>query len=145
VGLARVGEFLIEHCTSSEHGEYEFSSSSWDEWHEEQRPETLPLDLVATQLETSSPALLHWYLHLVFQRKPELYVKFPNNAIPPDAITELHRKHFQLHLTYAGEARDSSRALFGTDTYKVESLMTPLLSFLKVCTLSDPEVVTFLY
>ncbi len=133
VGLQRVGEFLIEHCVAPESPTYAASGflSSEDNSKDDQHSETLPLDLVAAQLE-SCPALLHWYLHMVFLRKPELYVKFPNNSLPQDAITELHRKHFQLYLRYAGDEKDSSAALSTIEIYKVEALTTPLLSFLRV-------------
>ena len=126
IGLPLMGKFLMEHCVSPE-----FSSSSSSADQEPVRKETLPLDEVARQLEPS-PALLYWYLQLVFTKKPELYVKFPNNAIPPKAVTELHRKHFKLHVKFAGDARDSAKSLAGTEVYKVEAKTTPLLSFLKV-------------
>jgi hypothetical protein len=128
VGLPLMGKFLIEHCVSPE-----FSSSTDHRFSREEpiRKETLPLDDVADQLG-GSPALLHWYLHLVFTKKPELYVKFPNNAIPPKAVTELHREHFKLHVRFAGDAKDSAKSLAGTDVYNVEAKTTPLLSFLRV-------------
>ena len=128
VGLPLMGDFLMEHCVSPE-----FSTSSSDQHfgREPIRKETLPWDDVARQLERSPP-LLYWYLQLVFMRKPELYIKFPNNAIPPKAVTELHRKHFKLLVRFAGQNRDSAKSLAGTEVYKVEAKTTPLLSFLKV-------------
>ena len=81
--------------------------------------------------------LLHWYLNLVFIKRPELYSKFPNNAIPPKAVTDLHRKHFQLYIDFAGDSKDSTLALSGTETYLVETKTTPFLSFLKVCLFNE--------
>jgi vacuolar protein sorting-associated protein 41 len=137
VGLQRLGNFLIEHCVSPDFS-YNMTLSeaspgakhNYHQSHEVLRREPLPLDQVAKQLE-SSPALLHWYLHLVFTRRPEFYIKFPNNAVPPKAVTALHRQHFQLYIDFAGELRDSTKALASTQQYNAESLSTPLLSFLK--------------
>ena len=134
IGLDLMGEFLMEHCVSPE-----WTSSTEGNPHSDRgdaddtfgRRETLPMDRVAVQLE-ASPALLHWYLHLVFTRKPELYVKFPNTANPPKAVTDLHRKHFDLYMRYAGDYRNSAKALQGTDIYKVDAKPTPFLAFLKV-------------
>ena len=127
VGLDLMGQFLIEHCVSPE-----FSLFAEDENKESMQREVLPMDLVATHLE-QSPALLHWYLHLVFTRKPELYVKFPNNYVPPKAVTELHRRHFELFVEFAGDTKDSAKSFSRIETYKAESKTTPLLTFLKVC------------
>jgi len=59
-------------------------------------------------------------------------VKFPNTAYPPRAITDLHKKHFNLYVEYAGPDRDSVLALSGTESYKMDTVTTPLLTFLKV-------------
>ena len=134
IGLPLMGQFLMDHCVPPEWS----SSESWPERGRDAksnnlvRRETLPIDCVAEQLE-HSPALLHWYLHLVFTKKPELYVKFPNNSIPPKSIIELHRKHFKLYVDFAGEDKDSVKSLSGTEPYKIDAKTTPLLSFLKVC------------
>jgi hypothetical protein len=133
VGLDLMGRFLIEHCVSPEVSSLEASSelSKENESKDLIQKETLPMDLVAKQLD-SSPALLHWYLHLVFTKKPELYVRFPNNCIPPKAVTDLHRKHLELFVEFAGDNKDSAKAFFGIEPYKAEARTTPLLSFLKV-------------
>jgi len=123
VGFQAMGTFLIEHCVPPQSGD---SSSQGSE-----RRGTLPLDLVAKQLE-KSPQILHWYLHLVFVRKPEIYVKFPNTAYPPRAVTDLHRRHFDLYVKYAGKERNSAEVLSGVEAYKVGGVSTALLSFLKV-------------
>ena len=92
--------------------------------------ETLPINLVADQLR-SNPKLFHWYLHQIFVRKPEMYVKFPSSAVPPRSVTELHRSHLELYIEYT-DKRDSAEALSGTETYNLERMTTPLLTFLKV-------------
>eukprot|EP00934_Nitzschia_sp_Nitz4_P003674 Nitzschia sp. Nitz4//scaffold11_size288233//2865//7314//NITZ4_000723-RA/size288233-processed-gene-0.132-mRNA-1//1//CDS//3329533921//3664//frame0 len=124
VGLDRVGDFLVEHCVSTERSD-QFGSQL-----DRESSETIPIDLVAKQLK-SSPPLMYWYLNLLFMRRQELYVKFPRNSIPPASVTELHRQHFQLLIDFAGDYKDSVKALAGTETYKIESKATPLLSFLK--------------
>lgn len=125
-GLEAAGNFLMEHCVAPQSVDSSSTSSSKGE-----RRGTLPLDLVAKQLD-GRPKLLYWYLHLVFTRRPEVYVKFPNTAFPPKVVTDLHRKHFQLYLKFAGADRDSSTALSGVEQYKVANVTTPLLTFLKV-------------
>jgi len=131
VGLKRTGDFLIEHCAAPELQVTNDRGMFGDDTVDAQRPETMPLDQVAQQLE-STPALMHWYLNLVFLKRPEYYVKFPNHSMPPDVVTELHRKHFELHIQYAGDTADSSRVLSRLEIYRVESSSTPLLRFLKV-------------
>lgn len=133
VGLELAGGFLMEHCVApqketkiAESGQPRPSDRTGGE-----RRGTLPLDLVAAQLETS-PKLLYWYLHLVFVHNPDLYVRFPNTANPPLSITALHRKALDLYIKYAGENRDSVKALMGVEPYRVSEVATPLLSFLKV-------------
>jgi hypothetical protein len=139
VGLHCFGDFLIQHCVSPDYSYHTTASKSkakkspkmsGDNSPDTLRREPLPIDKVAEQLE-SSPAILHWYLHLVFTKRPELYVKFPNNAVPPKEVTALHRKHFQLYVDLAGELGDSRKALARTEKYNAEAMTTPLLSFLK--------------
>jgi hypothetical protein len=134
VGLGGLGRFLIEHCVPPEFSSPGKSSEYRDEERvkENVQKSTLPMDLVANQLQ-HSPALLHWYLHQVLTKKPELYVKFPNNFVPSKAVRELHRKHFQLFVEFAGDSKDSAKSFSGVEKYKVESKATPLLTFLKVC------------
>lgn len=139
VGLQRLGDFLIEHCVSPDFS-YDWTLSDdsgatkgWkigSDLRDVPRREPLPVNKVAEQLE-SSPALLHWYLHLVLTRRPDFYVRFPTNAVPSKAVTDLHRKHFQLYVDFARGFRNSREALAGTEPYKVESQSTPLLAFLK--------------
>jgi hypothetical protein len=86
---------------------------------------------VAQQLE-GSPKLLHWYLHLVFVRKPSAYVLFPSTANPPPILNLLHRKHLDLYVRFADSFRDSASVFAGVEAYRVPDKTTPLLSFLKV-------------
>lgn len=140
VGLDLMGRFLIEHCVSPELFSLEahFAASNETQSSDQIQKETLPMDLVAKQLERS-PSLFHWYLHLVFTKKPELYVRFPNNYIPSKSVTELHRKHLELFVNFAGKRKDSAELLSGIEPYKAEAQTTPLLSFLKV----GPNTLTF--
>jgi vacuolar protein sorting-associated protein 41 len=131
VGLKRAGDFLLEHCVAPESQDSVDLGTFGDDTADTHRPETLPMDQVAAQLE-STPALMHWYLNLVFLKRPELYVKFPNHSIPPDSVTELHRKHFELHIKFSGDMKDSSKVLSGLEIYRMESASTPFLKFLKV-------------
>jgi len=134
VGFNAMREFLVKHCVPPQYADKKALQLHEDEnasASKEERRGTLPLDLVARQLE-SSPKILHWYLHSIFTEKPELYVRFPNTAYPPRAVTELHRRHFDLILQHgAGEERDSSLTLAAVEAYKVGSVTTQLLHFLK--------------
>jgi hypothetical protein len=121
----------MKHCEAPELPDITAPSMFGDDSMDTQQPETLPMDQIAAQLE-STPALMHWYLNLVFSKRPELYVKFPNNSMPPDSVTELHRKHFELHIEFSRDMKDSSKVLSGLEIYKVESTATPFLRFLKV-------------
>lgn len=135
VGLGALGDFLITHCVAprddSGRGQSSSPRMNINEIEEKERLSTLPLDLVAGQLETS-PKLLHWYLHSVFLERPDLYVHFPTTSIPAPIITSLHRKHLNLHIKYAGEFRDSAKVLKSIEMYRVVEFSTPLLSYLKV-------------
>lgn len=129
IGLNRVGRFLMDHCASPELLSLEVRFDGKE--RELLQKGTLPMDLVARQLERS-PSLLYWYLNLIFIQKPELYIRFPNHYIPPKTVTELHRKHLDLHVKFAGGDKFSDRAFLGVEKYDVNTFSTPLLSFLKV-------------
>jgi hypothetical protein len=140
LGLEIVGDFLVDHCVPppgrSKHGSTGSGSLSVNsgESSEVSRAtregeETLPINYVAEQLQ-SSPSLLHWYLHLIFTRKPEMYVQFATTAVLPRSVTELHRAHLQLYVDFT-EDRDSALSLIGTEVYNQERKTTPLLLFLK--------------
>lgn len=136
LGLDVVGDFLIEHCIPPpDRIKYDGSTSSVNSADSDASratrdgDETLPINYVAEQLR-SSPPLLHWYLHLIFNRRPEMYIQFPTTAVPPRAITELHRAHLDLYVDFA-EDKDSALSLVGTEVYNQEQKTTPLLLFLK--------------
>jgi len=149
VGLDLTGHFLVEHCTlpklrhssstTTVHStnSYGYSSSSP---FSSSSSSALPINLLASQLE-SRPKLLHWFLNLLFWEKPEVYVKFPNTAVPPSAVTDLHRLHFELHVEFALDHRQSSRLvhrgsvrkrLAVVPSYEDMEVESPLMSFLKL-------------
>ncbi|KAI2511980.1 hypothetical protein MHU86_2496 [Fragilaria crotonensis] len=139
LGLEVVGNFLVE-CSVPPPARSRFDSaasgassvnSADSELSKTPRDgdETLPINYVAEQLR-SSPSLLHWYLNLMFTRRPEIYVDFPTNSVPPRAVTELHRAHLELYVDFS-EDKDSAVSLLGTEVYNQERKTTPLLLFLK--------------
>ena len=126
VGLELGRRFLVDHCTLpispeslSDQARKDFDQSTY-----------LPIDAVANQLR-ATPKLLHWYLTQVFLLKPEIYVKFPNTAVPPRAITDLHRTHLELHIKYAAISPDKKRKLTNIPSLDDIGYESPLLSFLK--------------
>jgi hypothetical protein len=139
LGLEIVGNFLVEHCvppprnihySSNTSGASSVDSTGSDiSRATREGDETLPINYVAEQFRTS-PSLLHWYLHLILKRKPEMYVQFPSTQVPPRGVTQLHRTHLDLYIEFA-EDKDSSLSLLGTEVYNQERKTTPLLLFLK--------------
>ena len=131
VGLELSGRFLVDHCSlphptaSTGRRQNQVSQANRN------RSQTLPLDAVAEQLRPT-PKILHWYLTQVFLHKPEVYVKFPNTAVPPKAVTDLHRVHLELHIKYAANSADKDRKLSEVPAYDDANTETPLLMFLKV-------------
>ena len=130
VGVELAGDFLTKHCVAVEAKSKQVLNQRSIEKSSGERRGTLPLDIVANQLE-ASPKILYWYLHRIFLFKPEIYVKFPNTANPPEAVTRLHRKALDLYIKYAGANRDSVNVLKDVEAYRVAEINTPLLSFLK--------------
>lgn len=131
VGLELSGRFLVDHCSlprstsATARRQYQSSQSH------QNRSQTLPLDAVAEQLRPT-PKLLHWYLTQVFLHKPEVYVNFPNTAVPPRTVTDLHRTHLELHIKYAANSADKNRKLADIPAYDDVNAETPMLMFLKV-------------
>ena len=125
LGLKISGRFLVRAATLPEGRKTSLSSSP------RKSRTTLPIDLIALQLQ-SCPEFLHWFLHQVFCDRPEIYVKFPNTAVPPSAITDLHRTHFQLHVTFAKRQTHIKGNLSNIPSYDEMGKETPLLTFLKV-------------
>ena len=137
VGLESIGDFLVEHCVPPldemnflpSSIESRTSMDTSDSLDLQEGKEILPLNLVAEQL-VENPKLRYWYLHLIFVKRPEMYVSFPTTAVPPREVTELHRAHLDLYIDFAID-RDSAKSLVGTESYNVVQKTTPLLSFLK--------------
>ena len=125
VGLDLSAEFLVEHTVLPS------ASPATSNLKPQELSANLPINMIAHQLRTK-PILLHWYLHQIFINKPEVYVKFPNTAVPPRSITELHRIHLDLHIRFAEETDDKERSLADIPSYDKEDVESPLMSFLKV-------------
>ena len=133
VGHDAVGDFLLEHCVAPRETSKlatKTRSLAPRGAPQKERSNSMPLDVVASQLE-ASPKILFWYLHALFTRKPELYVNFPKTANLPASITSLYRKGLDLYIKYAGNKRDSAKALEGIETYRVTQVDTPLLAFIR--------------
>jgi len=127
VGADPLGEFLADHCVSPRR----LADTNPKAMKVDRKKEILPVDKVVEQLEENAE-LLHWYLGVVFRRKPEVYTQFPTTTIPPEEISELHEKHLDLHIQFAGRYRDSRAALKKVEMYLASEYATPLLEFLKV-------------
>jgi len=133
VGHILTGNFLIKHCSLPSFNDQNKPAQKQTKKknhtkiysNEEFSSSYLPLTDITKQLE-HYPRLLLWYLHLVFSKRPELYVNFPNTSVAPTVITDLHQKHFQLLMQYSVEERSE----FGGEiTIEADS---PMMSFLKV-------------
>ena len=125
VGLSRSGRFLIDNCSPPEG-----TQASSDDTEGTFGRSNLPLDLIVKQLE-SRPKLLYWFLFQVFIHKAEWYAKFPTTAVPPVAITEIHRLQLSLFLDYAIENNQND------ESSKPPALLmanndTPFMVFLRV-------------
>jgi len=123
VGLEETGNFIIQHCTLPRSKPSTSASTS------ENRSD-LPITQVAAQLNPY-PKLLYWFLQRIFYEKPDIYVQFPNTAVPPSAVTDLHRIHFNLHVDYADRAFDESKKLTSIPTFEELRFESPMMKFLK--------------
>eukprot|EP00978_Attheya_sp_CCMP212_P014526 scaffold37028_cov57-Attheya_sp.AAC.17 len=120
IGLELCGQFLVDNCVAPS------GSATGSSTQNEKGASNLPLDMVADQLR-SRPKLLHWYLHLIFVHKPEIYAKFPSTAVPPRVITDLHRTHLELYVEYdAGhdlsEKEKDNRSLVDVQSFQTATL-----------------------
>ena len=122
VGLQDAGRFIIDHCILPESEDVSSGASIM----------SFPLDMVANQLE-DYPKLLLWFLHSVISFKPEIYVKFPNTAVPSPAVTSLHQIHFELYIKFADRTNKSERKLSEVPSFDEIHKESALLRFLKVC------------
>jgi len=125
VGLETSGSFLIEYCNLAMSSKPSTPSAKQMDFSTH-----LPINQVAAQLE-EYPKLLHWFLHRVFCEKPEIYVQFPNTAVPPSVVTDLHRIHFNLHIRYADRQNRGNKSLTVLPSLDEISHESPLMMFLK--------------
>lgn len=116
VGLDYGARFIIKHCSLPE------SDSNGRRY--------LPIDEIANQVRPY-PKILLWILHSILLYKPEVYVKFPNTAVPPSAVTNLHREHFSLYVQFADRQDIPKRKLSKIPSFDEIRKESPLLQFLK--------------
>ena len=128
VGLSRAGRFLMDHCSPPEGSVTPIDS---DGKGSSFSGSNLPIDLVAKQMK-SRPKLLYWFLFQVFIHKPDIYVKFPTTAVPPSAITDLHRIQFSLFVEYADEDGTKSSESDQSPAGLTAQKDTPFMAFLRV-------------
>ena len=130
VGLKRAGRFLMESCSPPEDVSVDVKENTLiSKDRTTNNSANLPLDLLANQLK-STPKFLYWFLFQIFIHKPDIYVKFPTTAVPPLAITDLHRIQFSLFVDYAdGNEADLS---IDSSAFLSADSETPFMSFLKV-------------
>ena len=134
VGLARAGRFLIDNCSPPEGTPILDSDDSSIGEIGASCGSNLPIDLVTKQLQLR-PKLLYWFLFKVFIHKPDMYVKFPTTAVPPAAITDLHRIQFSLFVDHAN--RDGNDGSLAKESSSSPVAMpaekdTPFMAFLRV-------------
>ncbi len=125
VGLEAGTNFIIYHCTLPRS-----TKPSTPNVINENRSD-LPINQIAAQLN-SYPKILFWFLQRIFAEKPEVYVQFPNTAVPPSAVTDLHRTHFYLHVDFADRSFDDSKKLTRIPTFDELNQESPMMKFLKV-------------
>ncbi len=125
VGLEAATNFIIYHCTLPRS-----TKPSTPNLINENRSD-LPINQVAAQLN-AYPKILFWFLQRIFSEKPEVYVQFPNTAVPPSAVTDLHRTHFFLHIDYADRTYDETKKLTVIPTFEELNQESPMMKFLKV-------------
>ena len=125
IGLKESGHFILQHCTLPRSTRPPTPSMASEDRSD------LPINQVAAQFNPY-PKLLHWFLQMIFLEKPEIYVQFPNTAVPPSAVTDLHRIHFNLHVDYADRSFDETKKLTAIPTFDELKYESPLMKFLKV-------------
>jgi len=123
VGLHRCSIFLIKHCVLPKRKEEGGSTNSIH---------SLPIDKVAHQLKTN-PKILLWFLHTILNERKEIYVTFPNTAVPSKSVTDLHRIHFNLYVNLVkSDKSDRMKKLSDIPSFEEYSEESCLLTFLKV-------------
>jgi hypothetical protein len=116
VGLDYGARFIIKHCSLPE--------------PDDNGRRSLPIDEIANQARPY-PKILLWILHNILCEKPEVYVKFPNTAVPPSTVTDLHREHFRLLVKFADRQDIPKRKLSKIPSFNEVRKESPLLQFLK--------------
>jgi hypothetical protein len=124
VGLEASGTFILQHCTLPR------SSKPSTPGATNENRSDFPINQVAAQFNPY-PKLLYWFLQRIFTEKPDIYVQFPNTAVPPSAVTDLHRIHFNLHVDYADRSYETKK-LTSIPTFDELNKESPMMTFLKV-------------
>jgi hypothetical protein len=121
VGLRYAGQFIVDHCVLPDSKGYATQVDIiW-----------FPLDLVTSQLK-NYPKLMLWFLHNVLCNRPEIYVNFPNTAVPPTTVTKLHKIHFDLLVTFDNKSISPKRKLSDIPSFDELKKESSMLKFLKV-------------
>jgi hypothetical protein len=123
VGLQNAGSFIVNHCILPESKGYSTKVGNGAIW--------FPIDMVANQLN-NYPKLLLWLLHNILINRPEIYVNFPNTAVPPTAVTKLHKAHFDLLVTFDDQSYIPDRRLADIPSFEELKKESSMLMFLKV-------------
>jgi hypothetical protein len=123
VGLQNAGSFIVNHCILPESKGYSTKVGNGAVW--------FPIDMVANQLN-NYPKLLLWLLHNILINRPEIYVNFPNTAVPPTAVTKLHKAHFDLLVTFDDQSYFPDRRLADIPSFEELKKESSMLMFLKV-------------
>ena len=131
VGLDAWGDFMVNYCVLPKLSSSLSPSPSFSEIGYGDEDAGLPIDIVAFQLR-SFPKILHWFLHKVFRENPEIYVSFPNTAVPPRVIIDLHRDHLELFVKFADTTVDKHKRLSDVTLYETINHDSILMKFLKV-------------
>ena len=125
VGLEASTNFILYHCTLPR------STKPATPGITNENRSDLPINQIAAQLN-SYPKILFWFLQRIFSEKPEVYVQFPNTAVPSSAVTDLHRTHFYLHIDFADRSYDALKKLTIIPTFDEMNRESPMMKFLKV-------------
>lgn len=111
VGLHNTGPFIVDHCVLPDSKGYSSQVG--------RGAICFPINMVANQLK-NYPKLLLWLLHNILVNRPEIYVNFPNTAVPPTTVTKLHKAHFDLLVA------------FDDKSYVPERRLSDILSFVEI-------------
>jgi hypothetical protein len=122
LGLEAVRDFLIDYTVLPDNKNFSVQTTAY----------SLQVDAVSMAFK-GYPKLQLWFLQSILIHKPEIYVNFPNTAVPPSVIKNLHKTHFDLLVKF--EDRENSfqkKKLSVIPTFDEVQNESPLLKFLKV-------------